>query len=151
MTQQSPMFTVHIARVEVEIETGGYRVARYAAIQDVGRAINPPEVRGQIHGGALQGLGRALGEEVLYDPEGQLRTASFIDYGMPTIEQAPDIDVELLEIPSPHGPLGAKGVGEPPAVPGAAAVANAIRGAAGVRVTRLPISGEQIACSQLPD
>ena len=151
VTQQSPMFTVHIARVEVEPDTGGYRLCGYAAVQDVGRAINPPEVLGQIHGGALQGLGRALGEEVLYDPEGQLRTASFVDYGLPSIDQAPDFEVELVEIPSPHGPLGAKGVGEPPAVPGPAAVANAIRAAAGVRIRRLPIDTEQIATAARPD
>lgn len=145
VTLQAPMFTVHIARVRVEAETGAYRIERYAAIQDVGRAINPPEILGQIHGGTLQGLGRGLGEEVGYDAEGQLRTASFVDYGLPTIDQVPEFSVQLLEIPSAAGPLGAKGVGEPPAVPGPAALTNAIRAASGVRLTTLPISGEQIA------
>jgi CO/xanthine dehydrogenase Mo-binding subunit len=139
VTAQSPMFTVHLARVRVDAETGAYEVTGYAAIQDVGHALNPPEVVGQIHGGAVQGLGRALGEGFVYDDEGQLRTASFLDYRMPTIDQVPDIDVDLVEIPSPHGPFGAKGVGEPPAVPGPAVIANAIAAATGLRATSLPI------------
>lgn len=144
VTQQSPMFTVHIARVRVDPDSGDWRLTGYAAIQDVGKAINPPEVEGQIHGGALQGLGRALGEELRYDSEGQLRTATFADYPLPSIDQAPETAVELVEVPSPFGPLGAKGVGEPPAVPGPAAVANAIRDACGVRLTRLPIGPEDV-------
>ncbi|MBJ7599713.1 MAG: xanthine dehydrogenase family protein [Candidatus Dormibacteraeota bacterium] len=135
---QSPMFTVQVARTAVDAETGQWRLTGYAAIQDVGRALNPPEVEGQIHGGALQSLGRVLGEELVWDGDGQLRTASFVDYGLPTIDQAPDIEVELLELPSPHGPFGAKGVGEPPAVPAPAAVANAIHAACGRRLTTLP-------------
>jgi CO/xanthine dehydrogenase Mo-binding subunit len=138
VTKQSPMFTVHVARVRVDRETGEWRLLAYAAIQDVGKALNPPEVRGQVHGGAVQGLGRAFGEELAWDAGGQLRTGTFIDYGMPTIEQIPDICVELVEVPSPFGPFGAKGVGEPPAVPGPAAVANAIRAACGVRMTEMP-------------
>lgn len=138
ITQQSPMFTVHVARVLVDAETGYWRLTDYAAIQDVGRALNPPEIEGQVHGGALQSVGRALGEELRWDAEGQLRTASFLDYGLPTIDQVPAMQVELLEIPSPIGPFGAKGVGEPPAVPGAAAVANAIYAARGWRLTDLP-------------
>jgi CO/xanthine dehydrogenase Mo-binding subunit len=138
VTKQSPMFTVHLARVRVDPETGEWRLLAYAAIQDVGRALNPPEVRGQVHGGAVQGLGRALGEELFWDAGGQLRTGTFIDYGMPTIDQIPDIGVELVEVPSAYGPFGAKGVGEPPAVPGPAAIANAIRAACGVRMTEMP-------------
>ncbi len=138
VTQQSPMFTVHLARVRVDPETGEWRLARYAAIQDVGRALNPPEVRGQVHGGAVQGLGRALGEEMAWDGGGQLRNGSFIDYGLPSIDQVPDIGVELVEVPSPFGPFGAKGVGEPPAVPGPAAIASAISAACGLRLTDMP-------------
>jgi CO/xanthine dehydrogenase Mo-binding subunit len=138
VTQQSPMFTVHLARVRVDPETGEWRLRAYAAIQDVGRALNPPEVVGQVHGGAVQSLGRAFGEELAWDRDGQLRTASFVDYGLPTIDQVPEIDVELLEIPSPLGPFGAKGVGEPPAVPGPPAIANAIWRASGRRLTELP-------------
>jgi len=141
----SPMFTVHIARVRADAETGHFELTGYAAIQDVGRAINPPEVEGQIHGGSAQVLGRALGEQLAYDAEGQLRTSSFLDYEIPTVDQLPDIDVRLVEVPSPVGPLGAKGVGEPPAIPGAAAVANALARATGVRVRRVPIDRSALA------
>ncbi|HEX4215118.1 MAG TPA: xanthine dehydrogenase family protein molybdopterin-binding subunit [Candidatus Dormibacteraeota bacterium] len=135
---QAPMFTVHVARVRVDAEVGTWSVSGYAAIQDVGRSLNPPEVEGQIHGGVLQCLGRALGEELVYDGEGQLLTASFLDYGIPSIDQAPLTEVELVEVPSTAGPFGAKGVGEPPAIPGAAAIANAIEDACGVRLTSMP-------------
>jgi len=137
--EQSPMFTVQIVRVKVDTETGEWRLLGVAAIQDVGRALNPPEVAGQIHGGSLQAMGRAIGEQLVWDQEGALRNPSFLDYGLPTIDQAArDFDVQLVEVPSPHGPFGAKGVGEPPAVPGPAALANAIRAAGGPRLTKLP-------------
>jgi CO/xanthine dehydrogenase Mo-binding subunit len=135
----SPMFTVHIARVRVDRETGAYALTGYAAIQDVGHAINPPEVEGQIHGGAVQALGRAIGEQLVYDADGQLRTGSFLDYEVPAVDQIPHIDVRLIEVPSPIGPLGAKGVGEPPAIPGTAALANAVSRASGIRVREAPI------------
>jgi CO/xanthine dehydrogenase Mo-binding subunit len=135
----SPMFTVHIARVRLDRETGAFQLIGYAAIQDVGHAINPPEIEGQVHGGATQSLGRALGEQLVYDGDGQLRTGSFLDYEIPAADQIPNIDVRLIEVPSPVGPLGAKGVGEPPAIPGTAALANAVSRAAGVRVREVPI------------
>ncbi len=135
----SPQFTVQIARVKTDPETGAFQLTGYAAIQDVGRAINPAEVEGQIHGGAAQALGRALGEQLAYDGDGQLRTGSFLDYELPTADQLPDIDVRLIEVPSPMGPLGAKGVGEPPAIPGPAALANALARATGTRVREVPI------------
>ena len=137
--EASPQFTVHIARVRTDAETGAFQLTGYAAIQDVGRAINPPEIAGQIHGGAAQGLGRALGEQLAYDGDGQLRTASFLDYELPTADQLPEIDVQLIEVPSPVGPLGAKGVGEPPAIPGPAAIINALARATGTRVRDIPI------------
>lgn len=143
--EASPMFTVHVARVKVDGETGAFRLVGYAAVQDVGKAINPPEVEGQIHGGAVQSLGRALGEGLVYDSEGQLRTASFLDYELPAVDQVPEIEVALVEVPSPVGPLGAKGVGEPPAIPGAAALANAVSRAAGTRVRDVPIDRARIA------
>jgi CO/xanthine dehydrogenase Mo-binding subunit len=135
----SPMYTVHIARVNTDAETGAFELTGYAAIQDVGRAINPPEAMGQIHGGVVQGLGRALGEQLAYSADGQLRTSSFLDYELPTADQLPDIDVKLIEVPSAVGPLGAKGVGEPPAVPGPAAISNALARATGIRLRDLPL------------
>ena len=142
--EASPQFTVHIARVRVDRETGAFHITGYAAIQDVGRAINPPEAEGQIHGGAVQGLGRALGESLVYDGDGNLRTGSFLDYELPAADQVPNIDVSLVEVPSPVGPLGAKGVGEPPAIPGTAALANAVSRGFGVRVRTVPIDRFQL-------
>jgi len=139
----SPAFTVHIARVRADPETGAFQLTGYAAIQDVGRAINPPEVRGQIHGGSVQSIGRALGEQLFYE-DGQLRTGSFLDYELPTADQIPLIDVELIEVPSPVGPLGAKGVGEPPAIPGPAALANALARATGIRLREVPIDRSKL-------
>jgi len=135
----SPMFTVHIARVRHDRETGEFRLTGYAAIQDVGHAINPPEVAGQVHGGVTQALGRAFGEQLIYDEGGQLRTGSFLDYEVPTADMLSDIAVHVIEVPSLVGPLGAKGVGEPPAIPGPAALANAVSRATGVRVRSVPI------------
>ena len=135
----SPAFTVHIARVRTDSETGAFQLTGYAAIQDVGRAINAPEVEGQMHGGAVQSLGRALGEQLVYDAEGQLRSGSFLDYEIPTADQVPLIDVQLVEVPSTVGPLGAKGVGEPPAIPGVAALTNALARATGIRIREVPV------------
>jgi CO/xanthine dehydrogenase Mo-binding subunit len=136
-------YTVHLCRVVVDRETGAWRVTRYAVFQDVGRAVNPPEIEGQVHGGALQGLGRVLGEQLVYDPEGQLRTGTFIDYELPAIDQAPPFEVTLLEVPSEH-PLGIRGVGEPPAIPGPAAVTNALSAALGARVRRVPVDWAEL-------
>jgi CO/xanthine dehydrogenase Mo-binding subunit len=141
--RQSPAFTVHLCRVVADRETGAYRVTGYAAVQDVGRAVNPPEIEGQIHGGAVQGLGRALGEQLHYDASGQLRTGSFLDYELPTADQVPEIDVRIVEVRATTG-IGTRGVGEPPAVPGPAALTNAIASATGVRVRELPIPGEAL-------
>jgi CO/xanthine dehydrogenase Mo-binding subunit len=146
----SPAFTVHIARVRADVETGAFELTGYAAIQDVGRAINRPEAEGQVHGGAVQSLGRALGEQMAYDVDGQLRSGSFLDYELPTADQVPDVSVQLVEVPSPVGPLGAKGVGEPPAIPGAAALANAVARATGIRVRELPIDRSLLAGARSP-
>src|SRR5258706_8206317 len=135
----SPQFTVHIARVKTDAETGAFSITGYAAIQDVGRAINPPEVQRQVHGGVAQSGGPALGEQLWYDADGQLRTGSLLDYELPSVDQLPPIDVRIVKVPSPVGPLGAKGVGERPPIPGGAAVANAVSRATGVRVRSLPI------------
>jgi CO/xanthine dehydrogenase Mo-binding subunit len=148
----SPMYTVHLAKVAVDPETGEVRVLEYVAIQDVGCAINPALVEGQIHGGVAQGLGWALFEHVAYDERGQLLTSNLMDYALPHSADIPEIQTVLLEIPSDLGPFGAKGVGEPPVVPVGAAIANAIFDAAGVRMTHLPITSERLFRSlhQLP-
>lgn len=140
----SPMYGVHIAKVAVDPETGEARVLDYAVVQDVGFAINPAEVQGQIYGGVAQGLGWALYERLVYDENGQALTATMMDYAMPHSEDVPNITSVLVEIPSALGPFGAKGVGEPPVVPVGAAIANAIHDAAGVRVTDLPIIPERL-------
>lgn len=145
ITESAPGFAVHLAEVEVDDVTGETHVRRYVAAQDVGFAINPAAVEGQIHGGVAQGIGWALYEGMSYDDDGQLLTASFLDYALPKAEMVPDIETILVEVPSEHGPFGAKGIGEPPAIPGAAAVANAIRDATGVRVTDIPIRPERLA------
>jgi CO/xanthine dehydrogenase Mo-binding subunit len=140
----SPMYAAHVARVAVDPETGEVRVLDYLAAQDVGFAINPAEVEGQIHGGVTQGLGWALFEGFVYDDQGQLLTATLMDYALPHSTDVPNITPVIVEVPSDHGPFGAKGVGEPPVVPVAAAVANAIRDAVGVRLTQLPMTAERV-------
>lgn len=144
-TKQSPMFTVQLAKVAVDVETGSWRLLEIAAIQDVGRAINPGEIEGQIQGGSLQAMARAMSEEMVWDADGTHRTTTFLDYGLPSIDQAAaTFDVQLLEIPSAHGPFGAKGVGEPPAVPGPAVLANALRAATGRRLERMPFDFQTV-------
>ncbi|GAC1566217.1 MAG: hypothetical protein NVS3B14_07010 [Ktedonobacteraceae bacterium] len=144
LSTTSPMYAVHVARVAVDPETGAVRVLDYLAAQDVGLAINPAEVEGQITGGITQGLGWALYEGFVYDENGQLLTSTLMDYALPHGEDVPNITSLLVEIPSPLGPFGAKGVGEPPVVPVSAAVANAIFDAVGARVTDLPITPERL-------
>ncbi len=140
----SPTFAVHLAKVAVDPETGEVRVLDYIAAQDVGRAINPAEVEGQIHGGVVQGIGWALFEGMAYDESGQLLTSTLMDYALPLSQDAPSITPLLVEVPSQLGPLGARGVGEPPVVPVAAAIANAIKDATGVRLMELPMTPERI-------
>jgi len=140
----SPMYASHLARVAVDPETGDVRVLDYVAVQDVGRAINPTQVEGQIHGGVTQGLGWALFEGFEYDENGQLLTSTLMDYALPHSQDVPNISTILLEIPSLTGPFGAKGVGEPPVVPVAATIANAIYDAVGIRVTEIPITPERL-------
>jgi CO/xanthine dehydrogenase Mo-binding subunit len=140
----SPMFAAHIAKVAVDPDTGEVRVLDYVAAQDVGFAINPAEVEGQIHGGVTQGLGWALFEGFSYDENGQLLTSTLMDYALPHSQDVPNITPLMVEIPSASGPFGAKGVGEPPVVPVAAAVANAIADATGARVTHIPMTPERV-------
>jgi CO/xanthine dehydrogenase Mo-binding subunit len=140
----SPMFAAHLARVAVDVETNEVRVLDYLAAQDMGRAINPAEVEGQIHGAVVQGIGWALCEGMVYDQQGQLLTATLLDYALPHSQDAPTITPLLAEVPSALGPCGAKGVGEPPAVPVATAITKAIKGATGVRMMQLPMTPERI-------
>lgn len=143
----SPMFAAHLVRVAVDPETGEVRVLDYIAAQDVGRAINPAEVEGQIHGGVVQGIGWALLEGMTYDEQGQLLTSTLMDYALPHSQDVSTITPLLVEVPSALGPFGAKGVGEPPVVPVAAAIANAIRDAVSVRMTQLPMTPERVYAS----
>jgi CO/xanthine dehydrogenase Mo-binding subunit len=140
----SPMFAAHLAKVAVDPETGEVRVLDYIAAQDVGRAINPAEVEGQIHGGVVQGIGWALFEGMAYDENGQLLTPTLMDYALPHSQDVPTITPLLVEVPSELGPFGARGVGEPPVVPVAAAIANAIRDAVGVHMTQIPMTPERV-------
>src|SRR5882757_6983457 len=137
---QAPGFTTHICDVEVDPETGHVKILRYTAIQDVGRAIHPSYVEGQIQGGVAQGIGWALSEEYVYDRDGRLENPGYLDYRMPVASDLPMIEAVIVEVPNPRHPFGAKGVGEVPIVPPMAAVANAIADATGIRMRNLPMS-----------
>src|SRR5690606_19063824 len=130
--------------VEVDHETGKVQILRYTAVQDVGKAIHPTYVEGQIQGGVAQGVGWALNEEYFYNDQGQLLNASLLDYRMPTTLDLPMIDTIMLEVENPGHPYGVRGVGEVPIVPPAAALANAIYRAVGVRMTELPMSPPKV-------
>jgi CO/xanthine dehydrogenase Mo-binding subunit len=140
----SPSFHAHAVEVEVDPETYRVEVIRYVAAQDVGYAVNPGFIEGQIQGGAVQAIGFALSEEIVYGPDGKVLNPNLSDYKMPTIADVPRIEPIIVEAPSPHGPYGAKGVGEPSVLPGAPAIANAIARACGTRVRQLPITAERI-------
>jgi CO/xanthine dehydrogenase Mo-binding subunit len=133
-------FATHIVDVEVDPETGKVAILRYTAVQDVGRAIHPSYVEGQMQGGVAQGIGWALNEEYFYNDRGEMTNASFLDYRMPTCLDLPMIDTVLVEVPNPGHPYGVRGVGEVPIVPPPAAIANAIYRAVGVRLHQLPMS-----------
>lgn len=139
-------FGVQVAEVAVDVETGEVRVLRVAAIHDVGRIVNPLGARSQVEGGIIQGVGHTLSEQRLLDPEtGQVLTRTLDAYRMPTIADVPEIVCEFVDRPDEHlTNLGSKGLGEPPIVPVAAAIANAIRDATGADVRELPISREEM-------
>jgi len=139
-------FGVQIAEVAVDVETGEVRVDKIVAIHDVGRVINQLGASSQVEGGIIQGIGHTLSEERITDPQtGSILTRTLDAYKMPTIADVPEIVTELVDIPDPHlTNLGAKGLGEPPIVPTAAAIANAIRDATGADVRSLPISREEM-------
>jgi CO/xanthine dehydrogenase Mo-binding subunit len=139
-TSRAPGAAAHLSHVRVDRETGAVTLLHHVIAQDVGRALNPALVAGQLVGGVTQGFGWALFEQLAYDEAGQLRTGSFVEYAVPTIDTVPPIDAEIVEVPAPDGPFGAKGVGEPPVVGVPAAVANAIAAATGLRLRDLPMT-----------
>ena len=142
-----PAFATHIVDVEVDPETGKVTILRYTAVQDVGRAIHPSYVEGQLQGGVAQGVGWAMNEEYFYDKDGHLVNASLLDYRMPTALDLPMIDTVMVEVPNPLHPFGVRGVGEVPIVPPAAALANAIYRATGIRQFELPMNPGKVALS----
>lgn len=138
-----PAMAAHAAEVEVDPETGHVRIHRYVAAQDVGTAVNPLSVRGQIEGGVMQGLGQALSEACTFT-DGKMDNPNLLDYKIFSALDAPPVEVHLIQHPCASGPLGAKGVGEPPIIPPPAVMANAVFDAVGVRIHDLPITPEKI-------
>ncbi len=140
-------FGVHFAEVEVDRLTGLTRVTDFLAVHDVGRAINPRLLRGQIYGGVQMGIGMALSEELTYDPSGRPRNDAFSRYPLVNAPDMPPVDILLVEEGEPGGPYGAKSIGEICTVPTAAAVVNAVNGALGTELTELPLTAERIVAA----
>ncbi|MBT3345246.1 MAG: xanthine dehydrogenase family protein molybdopterin-binding subunit [Gemmatimonadetes bacterium] len=137
-------FATHIVDVAVDEDTGKVQILRYTSVQDVGKAIHPSYVEGQIQGGAAQGIGWALSEGYFYNEDGTMANPTFLDYRMPTALDLPMLECILVEVPNPASPHGIRGVGEVPIVPPMAAIANAINDAIGVRLTELPMSPDKV-------
>jgi CO/xanthine dehydrogenase Mo-binding subunit len=144
-TRQAPGFAAQLARLELDPDTGEVTLLDFVVVQDVGKAINPMGVEGQMQGGAVQSLGMALTEGLLFDDNGRLTNPSLLDYRKLTAADLPNLETIIVEVPAPAGPFGARGVGEPPIIPAPAAIANAIQNAIGARLTELPMSPERIA------
>jgi CO/xanthine dehydrogenase Mo-binding subunit len=130
--------------LEVDPETGKVTILRYTAVQDVGKAVHPAHIEGQIHGAVAQGIGRALSEGYQFDEQGKMLNTSFLDYRMPTTVDVPSIETVLVEVPNPGHPYGVRGVAEPPVTPPPAAIAIALNRALGIRMSELPMSPEKI-------
>lgn len=139
-------YATQVAEVEVDTETGRVKVLRLVAAHDVGRAVNPQAVEGQIEGGCVMGLGYALMEEVKVE-EGRITNPRYAEYILPMSLDVPEIYPIIVEEPEPTGPFGAKGVGEPALIPTAAAIANALADALGVRFYELPITPEKVVAA----
>jgi CO/xanthine dehydrogenase Mo-binding subunit len=144
MPQSLHCYGTQIVDVEVDEETGEVTIMRIMAAHDVGRAINPQGVEGQIQGGVTQAIGHALMEQVRYDAHGNPLTQGFLDYKIPSALDLPNVEAVIVEVPDDEGPFGARGIGEPPILAFAPAVANAIADAVGVRITSLPITAEKV-------
>ncbi|MEO5703941.1 MAG: xanthine dehydrogenase family protein molybdopterin-binding subunit [Candidatus Limnocylindrales bacterium] len=140
----APSVSGHVVRVRVDRETGAVAVFADHVVQDVGRVLNAALVEGQQHGAAAQGIGWATIEQLVHDGNGQLLSGTFLDYALPRAEDVGRLDVTSVEVPAPDGPLGAKGIGEAPVIAGAAAVANAIAAATGVRLRDLPMTRPRV-------
>jgi len=140
----TPSYHAHAVDLSVDPETGSVSINRYVVAQDVGFAINPTYIEGQIEGGVAQGIGQALSEEIVYS-EGTVMNANLTDYKMPTAQDMPDVECILVECASAAGPYGAKGVGEPPCIQPPAAINNAIAAATGFWLNSLPMTAEKIA------
>ena len=140
----APGFASELCDVEVDPETGSVKILRFVVAQDVGRAIHPSYVEGQMQGGVVQGIGWALNEEYIYDAAGHLLNAGFLDYRVPVASDLPMIEAVLVEVPNPNHPFGVKGAGEVNIVPSMAAVANAVNNAIGRRLTELPMSPPKV-------
>ena len=138
-------FGTHLVDIAVDPETGKIDILRYTAAQDVGTAIHPSYVEGQIQGGAAQGIGWALNEEYFYDDDGQMRNSTYLDYRMPTTLDLPMIDCILVEVPNPVHPFGVRGVGEVPICPPPAAINAALFDALGIHMYELPMSPWRVA------
>ncbi|MCS7253516.1 MAG: xanthine dehydrogenase family protein molybdopterin-binding subunit [Armatimonadota bacterium] len=139
-----PAYAVALAEAAVDLDTGKVKVLRYIAAQDVGKALNPLAIEGQIHGAVMQGIGWATMEGYKYTDDGRVANATLADYLLPTSTDAAEIEPVIVEVPNPDGPYGAKGVGEPSIIPSLAAIANAVSDAIGKRVTSLPMTPERI-------
>ena len=140
-------FGAHCAVVEVDMETGDTRLVRFFAVDDCGRIINPLLAEGQVHGGIAQGIGQAMLEEVVFDDQGNPRTASLVDYFIPTIGEVPEMVTATTETPSPNNPLGAKGIGESGTIGSTPAIQNAVVDALshlGVRHIDMPLTPERV-------
>ena len=133
-----------IVDVEVDRGTGRVTVLRHTVIQDAGKAIHPAYVEGQYQGGAAQCIGWALNEEYVYGEDGRLENPGFLDYRIPVASDLPMIDTVIVEVPNPKHPYGVRGVGETPIIPGIAAVANAVSGALGIRLSEIPMSPPRV-------
>jgi xanthine dehydrogenase molybdenum-binding subunit len=142
--EQGGAFGTHIVDVEVDPETGKVTILRYTVIQDVGRAIHPVMIEGQVLGGITQGIGWALYEGHEYDEEGRMLNPDLLDYKLPTALDVPPIETVIVEVPYPKHPYGVRGVGETPIVPPPAAIANAIYRGTGTRITQLPMTPNRI-------